>query len=74
VGERLGDDGASRTALEGVVTDGVRRPEPFLEVARLEQVALPLVAVGPDPRVAVGLELMTPVSVWTWWPTSWPTT
>ena len=54
--ERLGRHVAPRLSLDAVVSDGRRRREPGLHVARLEQLPLPG-EMAPDAGEAVGLEL-----------------
>src|SRR5262245_47681044 len=57
VGEALGHDLAARLALERVVADGRRRPQPLLDVALVEAVLPRQALARPDPGVAVGLQL-----------------
>ncbi len=52
-----GTDAAPRLALQPVVADGRGGAEALLEVARLQEPAFALGAVGPDAREAVGLQL-----------------
>lgn len=56
MGERVGHDAPTTAALQGVVADGVRCAQRFVDVAALEQPAL-LGVVGPYAGVAVGQQL-----------------
>ena len=57
VREGIRDDGLAGIALQGVVADGARGAEPFLDVPGLEEVRRLVRVVRPDAREAVGLQL-----------------
>jgi hypothetical protein len=55
VRERFRIDALAGLLLDPIVADGRSGIEPFLEVAALQQVALGVGGVPPDPRETVGL-------------------
>ncbi len=57
VGERIGHHIAVRQLLQPVVTHGLGRVDGLFHIARLQHLALVLRVIGPDPGVAIGLQL-----------------
>ncbi len=57
VGERIGHHIALRLLLQSVVAHGLGRVDGLFHIARLQHLALVLRVIGPDPGVAIGLQL-----------------
>ncbi|MNP60344.1 hypothetical protein D3C76_1554180 [compost metagenome] len=59
MGEGVGHDAALTLLLQAVVTDGVGGVQGFFDIPGFQPVQALLGIVSPDPRQAVGLQLLT---------------